>query len=248
VEREVVNYTLEAARPATAAHRPSRGHERYSVEMAKASLVMAPFDSGYDLFVSKPPKPLFGMGGRTIGQDGIELLVGEVEDWIPRKFTNVPYLAQTTVPNEAEWILVRENPASPAQPDPSGATPTPSSNERRHRCHLIARESTSPNKYSQPPPTHPAQSPQGALGLLPETANGTHFKFLSQGWNGFDSLYALIKLPDGYPNTAMPVPIPLATAAQEGAPPAGLHSNLVSDRRPSASRVPRRKVQTRPRQ
>lgn len=236
VEREVSNYTLEAMRGRqllrTALHAAMND---YSVEMAKASLVMAPFDSGYDLFVSKPPKPLFGLNGRTIGQDGIELLVGEVEDWIPRKFTNVPYLAKTTVPNEAEWILVRENPASP-QPsrilgryayavfDMSGGID----------ANLIARDVNIAEQDSQIASNRIRRSVRKVpMGLLPETANGGQFKLYRQGWKGFDSLYALIKLTDGYPNdgnagsdTRWQLP------RKEGAPPAGLHSNLVSDLTP----------------
>lgn len=236
VEREVSNYTLDAMRGRqllrTALHAAMND---YSVEMAKASLVMAPFDSGYDLFTSKPPKPLFGLNGRTIGQDGIELLVGEVEDWIPRKYTNVPYLAKTTVPQEAEWILVRENPASP-QPsrilgryayavfDMSGGID----------ANLIARDVNITEQDGQTASNRIRRSVRKVpMGLLPETANSTVFKNYRQGWKGFDSLYALIKLTDGYPNdgnagsdTRWQLP------RKEGAPPAGLHSNLVSDLTP----------------
>ena len=236
VERQVSGSTLEAMRGRqllrTALHAAMND---YSVEMAKASLVMAPFDSGYDLFTSKPPKPLFGMGGRKIGQDGIELLVGEVEDWIPRKYTNVPYLAKTTVPNEAEWILVRENPASP-QPsrilgryayavfDMSGGID----------ANLVARDANITEQDGQTASNRIRRSVRKVpMGLLPETANSWQFKSYRQGWKGFDSLYALIKLTDGYPNDGNAgSDVRWQLPRKEGAPPAGLYSNLVSDLTP----------------
>ena len=236
VERQVSGSTLEAMRGRqllrTALHAAMND---YSVEMAKASLVMAPYDSDFDMFLSKPPKALFGLGGRTIGQDNVDLLVGEVEDWIPRKYTNVPYLAKTAVPENAEWILVRENPASP-QPsrilgryayavfDMSGGID----------ANLVARDANIEEHDGRAASNRIRRSVRHVpMGLLPETASGFQFKKYRQGWKGFDSLYALIKLTDGYPNDGNAgSDTRWKPERKEGAPPAGLHSNLVSDLTP----------------
>jgi hypothetical protein len=243
VERQVSDATLEAMRGRqllrTALHAAMND---YSVEMAKAQLVMAPYDSAYDLFLSKPPKPLFGLSGRTIGQDNVDLLVGEVEDWIPRKYTNAPYLARTTVPREAEWILVRENPSS-TQPsrilgryayavfDMSGGID----------ANLIARSNSIAADDVRVASNRIRRSVrQVPMKMLPESSvSGTpgdganQFKFYRQGWKGFDSLYALIKLTDGYPNDGNAgSDARWQPERKEGQAPAGLNSNLVSDLTP----------------
>ncbi|MGB4240563.1 MAG: hypothetical protein WBK37_04570, partial [Kiritimatiellia bacterium] len=113
VERQVASATLEAMRGRQILRTAlNAAMNDYSVELAAHQLVMPPVNTDYDMFTSIPPKPIMGMGGRTIGQDNIELLVGEVEDWIPRKYFNPPYNAKTRVPANAEWILVRDDPSS----------------------------------------------------------------------------------------------------------------------------------------
>ena len=236
VERQVSDSTLEAMRGRqllrTALHAAMND---YSVEMAKASLVMAPYDSDYDMFLSTPPKSLFGLSGRTIGEDNVNLLVGEVEDWIPRKYTNAPYLAKTNVPENAEWILVREDPSSP-QPsrilgryayaifDMSGGID----------ANLIARDPNIAEHDAQIASNRIRRSVRKVpMGLLPETADGSQFKSYRKGWKGFDSLYALIKLTDGYPNDGNAgSDVRWQPERKEGAAPAALHSNLVSDLTP----------------
>ena len=184
VERQVSDSTLEAMRGRqllrTALHAAMND---YSVEMAKASLVMAPYDSDYDMFLSTPPKSLFGLSGRTIGEDNVNLLVGEVEDWIPRKYTNAPYLAKTNVPENAEWILVREDPSSP-QPsrilgryayaifDMSGGID----------ANLIARDPNIAEHDAQIASNRIRRSVRKVpMGLLPETADGSQFKSYRKG-------------------------------------------------------------------
>lgn len=233
MERLVSDSTLEGMRGRqllrTALHAAMND---YSVELSAAQLVMAPSNSAYDLFVSVPPNAMAGMDGRKIGEDGVNPMLGEVEDWIPRKFTNVPYSANTTVSNEAQWILVRENPASP-QPsrilgryayaifDMSGGID----------ANLIAKDDSVGGGDARMPSNRIRRSSrQVPMGLLPETANASQFKSYRNGWKGFDSLYALIKLTDGYPNDGNAgSDSRWEPERKEGAAPAALHSNLVSD-------------------
>lgn len=233
VERQVSDSTLEAMRGRqllrTALHAAMND---YSVELAKAGLVMAPTNSAYDMFTSLPPKPLFGLGGRTIDKDNVSLLIGEVSDWIPRKYTNAPYFATSAVPKEAQWILVREDPSSP-QPsrilgryayvcfDMSGGAD----------ANLIARDSNIGAGDSRVASNRIRRSiRQMPMGMLPEAANPGQFKSYRQGWKGFDSLCALIRLTDGYPNDGNAgSDTRWQVERKEGAAPAGLASNLVSD-------------------
>ena len=155
-----------------------------------------------------------------------------MEDWIPRKFTNAPYLANTAVSNQAQWILVRENPASP-QPsrilgryayavfDMSGGID----------ANLIAKDDSVGGGDSRSPSNRIRRSSrQVPMGLLPETASASQFKSYRNGWKGFDSLYALIKLTDGYPNDGNAgSDSRWEPERKEGAAPAALYSNLVSD-------------------
>ena len=111
VERMVSDVTLEGMRGRQLVRTAlNAAMNDYSVELADQDLIMPQTNTAYDLFTSVPPTALMGMGGRAIGEDGIQLLVGEVFDWIPRKYTNAPYYALDTVTNDAEWILVREDP------------------------------------------------------------------------------------------------------------------------------------------
>ncbi len=237
VERQVSDATLEAMRGRqlvrTALHAAMND---YSAELAAAQLAMAPTNSSYDMFVSVPPSSLFGLGGRKIGEDNVDLLVGEVEDWIPRRYyTNDPYYAKTSVTNEAEWILVREDPSTP-QPsrilgryayvcfDMSGGID----------ANLVARDPNVAGDDVRAASNRIRRSVrQVPMALLPETLNASQFKSYRQGWKGFDSLYALIRLTDGYPNDGnLGSDTRWQPERKEGASPAALNSNLVSDLTP----------------
>lgn len=237
VERQVSDSTLEAMRGRqllrTAVHAAMND---YSAELANAGLVMPPTNSAFDMFVSVPPKALFGLNGRKIGRDNVDLLVGEVEDWIPRRYyTNAPYFARDSVTNEAEWILVRE--------DPTTAQPSRILGRYAYVCfdmsggidaNLIARDANIAGNDARAASNRIRRSSrQVPMRLLPETADASQFKSYRSGWKGFDSLYALIKLTDGYPNDGNAgSDTRWQGNRKEGAPPAALHSNLVSDLTP----------------
>ena len=136
-----------------------------------------------------------GMGGRTIGDDGIRLMVGEVEDWIPAAYKT------ETVSNlveDAQWVLVRENPNSGSSRilgryafvcfDQSGGMD----------ANLVGRDSGVAGSDSRAASNRVRRSVrQVPIRLLPEVLDGGTFKSYRSGWKGFDSLYSLIKLTDG---------------------------------------------------
>ncbi len=231
VERMVSDVTLEGMRGRQLVRTAlNAAMNDYSVELADQDLIMPQTNTAYDLFTSVPPTALMGMGGRAIGEDGIQLLVGEVFDWIPRKYTNAPYYALDTVTNDAEWILVREDPTQVSRIlgryayaifDMSGGID----------ANLVARESGVANSDGRVASNRVRRSVrQVPMGLLPETADASTFKSYRKGWKGFDSLYSLIKLTDGYPNDGNAgSDTRWHPDRKEGAPPAGLHSNLVTD-------------------
>ena len=168
----------------------------YSVALSDAQLVM-PVQPEQELFVSMPPTALSGISGGTIGKDGIDLLVGEVSDWIPRKYTNDPYLAIQTVPQDAEWILVREDPSTQSRIlgryayvcfDMSGGID----------ANLVARDTDVSGSDARASSNRVRRSVrQVPMKMLPEAVNPATFRTYRSGWKGFDSLYALIHLTDG---------------------------------------------------
>lgn len=234
VERQVADSTLEAMRGRqllrTAVYAAMND---YSVELANSGLVMPPTNSDYDVFVSVPPAANFGLAGRKIGQDNVDLLVGEVESWIPQRYyTNAPYYARDTVTNEAQWILVRE--------DPTTAQPSRILGRYAYVCfdqsggidaNLIARDPNVAGSDGRTASNRVRRSArQVPMNLLPETVDASQFKSYRAGWKGFDSLYALIKLTDGYPNDGnLNSCVRWQPERKECVPGPGLASNLVSD-------------------
>lgn len=231
VERQVASATLEAMRTRQILRTAlNAAMNDYSVELAANQLVMPPRNTDYDMFTSVPPKSIVGMNGRTIGQDNIELLVGEVDDWIPRKYTNSPYNAKTKVPATAQWILVRADPAS-SQPsrilgryayvcfDMSGGLDG----------NLIARESEIASQDARVASNRIRRSVrQVPMGLLPEAVNPSQFKSYRRGWKGFDSLQTLINLTNGKAQDGNDGHTRWQPERKE-IHGAGLASNLVSD-------------------
>lgn len=168
----------------------------YSVALQDAKLV-TPVASNEVMFTSLPPTPATDMN-RVIGLDGVELLVGEAFDWIPRNYTNIPYLALRTVTNQAEWVLVREDPSDGRSRilgryayvcfDMSGGID----------ANMIALDNEIANQDARAGSNRVRRSArQVPMGLLPETASASEFKKLRRGWKGFDSLQSMINMTDG---------------------------------------------------
>ena len=231
MERLVSDATMEGQRGRqllrTALHAAMND---YSVALSDAKLVM-PVAPDEEMFVSAPPTSLSGMNGRTIGQDGVNLLVGEVSDWIPRRYTNAPYLAITTVSQDAQWILVREDPAAQSRIlgryayvcfDMSGGID----------ANLVAFEEDVSGSDGRVASNRVRRSVrQVPMGLLPEAVNPGTFRSYRKGWKGFDSLYTLIHLTDGKGQDGNDGTTRWRPERKEiyGA---GLSSNLVSDLTP----------------
>ena len=168
----------------------------YSVALQDAKLV-TPVGPDEVMFTSLPPNSATDMN-RVIGQDRVELLVGEAFDWIPRRFTNAPYLAMETVADRAEWVLVREDPSDARSRilgryayvcfDMSGGID----------ANMIALDSEIANNDARVASNRLRRSArQLPMRMLPETANASEFKKLRRGWKGFDSLQSMINLTDG---------------------------------------------------
>lgn len=135
------------------------------------------------------------MGGRTIGDDGIRLMVGEVEDWIPAAYRTT---AVSNMVEDAQWVVVRENPNSGSSRilgryafvcfDQSGGMD----------ANLVARDTGVAGNDARAASNRVRRSVrQVPIRLLPEVLDGGTFKSYRSGWKGFDSLYSLIKLTDG---------------------------------------------------
>ena len=204
----------------------------YGVALAGAQRVM-PIAPAEAMCVSVPPTGLSGMGGRTIGEDGVDLLAGEVTDWIPRRYFDPPHDAPTAVNRDAQWILVREDPAAQSRIlgryayvcfDMSGGID----------ANLIALEEEVAGNDGRAAARRVRRSVrQVPMRLLSETVDAGEFKRLRRGWKGFDSQYALIRLTDGEGNSGNTPPT--AEKWREERKEiygAGLASNLVSDLTP----------------
>ena len=150
----------------------------------------------FQVFTSEPPPGgSVSHGGRTLGDDDIALLVGEVEDWIPRKY-RTPTV--TNAVEDAEWILVRENPSSASSRilgryayvcfDMSGGID----------ANLVGRAGDVGGWDARAASNRVRRSVrQVPMRTLPEVLDAGTFQTYRSGWKGFDSLYSLIKLTDG---------------------------------------------------
>ena len=199
VERMVADSTLEAMRGRqlmrTAMNAAMNDYSTYLWD----EQLNVPAAAADKMFVSKPPTTASGMGGRSIGDDAVELLTGEAFDWIPRRYTNEPFRALTRVNDEAEWILVREDPANSQSRilgryayacfDSSGCID----------ANLIARSENIAAQDARAATNRFRHSVRDVpMGKLKETLDASEFKRLRRGWKGFDSLQSVIKLADGY--------------------------------------------------
>jgi hypothetical protein len=148
------------------------------------------------VFTSVPPNPPSRMDGRTLTDDNISLLTGEVYDWIPRKYLLDPVSMQMV--SNAQWILIREDPTDGHSRilgryayvcfDMSGGID----------ANLIARTEGVAEQDARSFTNRSRRSVRDVpMGKLEETISASEFKRLRKGWKGFDSLYSLIKLTDG---------------------------------------------------
>jgi len=235
MERMVAGATLEAMRGRQLLRTAvNAAMNDYSTYLWEEKLVV-PSRMEDEMFVSEAPVPSVDIN-RTIDQDGVQLLVGEVLDWIPRKYTNAPYNAITQVPKQAEWILVRENPASSQSRilgryayvcfDMSGGMDANLIARSEGVAAQDVRASTNRTRYSVR---------DVPMGSLPETADANEFKRLRKGWKGFDSFQSVIKLTDGEivdGNESVTLNSLRWQEERKEIYGAGLSSNLVSDLMP----------------
>ncbi len=201
MERMVASSTLEAMRGRqimrTAVNAAMNDYSRY---LWSENLVMPIVTNGEKVFTSDSSGAQ-SLGGRTIGDDDIELMRGEVEDWIPRNYRTS---AVSNIVEDAEWVVVRENPNSGSSRilgryayacfDMSGGID----------ANLAARNEGVSGNDGRAASNRVRRSVRDVpIRLLPEVSEGgdySTFKSLRKGWKGFDSLYALIHLTDGEPN------------------------------------------------
>lgn len=242
IERMVSDYSLEAQRGRqllrTGVNAAMNDYSRY---LSGLDLVM-PITDEARLFTSMAPSPAFGISGPegTLGGSGIQLLVGEVEDWIPRIYMRHLVPSQNQTPDMldgpdivagSEWILVREDPSDNQSRilgryayacfDMSGGMD----------ANLIAGEDNIAGHDARAASNRVRRSVrQVPMKMLPETANGGEFKRLRRGWKGFDSLQSLILLTDGDGEDGNGGNTRWHPDRKEFS--AGLSSNLVSDLTP----------------
>ena len=201
----------------------------FSGDLSASDLIMPTLS--YQVFRSDPPPGgQAGMGGRTLGDDDIDLMVGEVEDWIPRRYQTP---GVTNLMRNARWILVREDPSRVSRIlvryayvclDMSGGID----------ANLIARDTAVANNDARVASNRVRRSiRQVPMRMLRETIDAGQFKSYRQGWKGFDSLYSLIKLTDGKPNDGNDNSCARWMGIRkECLPGPALASNLVSDLTP----------------
>ena len=201
IERMVADSTLEAMRGRQLMRTAmNAAMNDYSTYLWDEQLNVPSRDED-KMFTSTPPTSASGMGGRTIGADGVELLAGEALDWVPRRYTNAPFNAIDAVNDAAQWILVREDPTKTDEDgrilgryayvcfDMSGGID----------ANLVARTNDVAMQDVRGYSNRVRRSVRDVpMGMLKETVNANEFKRLRKGWKGFDSLQTLIKLTDGY--------------------------------------------------
>lgn len=198
MERMVADATLEAMRGRQIMRTAlNAAMNDYSGTLWDENLVMP--TKNFEVFASAPPPGgSVSMGGRTIGDDDIELLVGEVEDWIPWKYRTPAVTNQVA---DAKWILVRENPSSASSRilgryayvcfDMSGGID----------ANLAARADEVGGHDARVASNRVRRTVrQVPIRTLPEVLDAGKFQSYRSGWKGFDSLYSLIKLTDGKKN------------------------------------------------
>ena len=197
VERQVSDASLEAIRSRQLLRSAlSAAMNDYSRELWREKLYLP--DKDYEVFTSESS----GMdavpgSGRNLAGSQTYLLRGESLDWIPAKYRTV---SVTNLVDDAEWILVREDPGSRSRIlgryayvcfDCSGALD----------ANFVALEDDIGKADSRAVSNRTRRTIREVpMGLLPELADAGTFKNYRRGWKGFDSPQMLVKLTDGYPN------------------------------------------------
>ena len=198
-EEEVSDYSQEAIRCRQILRSGlAAAMNDYSRELWKQKLYLPNAD--YEVFPSESSGiDAISGSGKTLKGSQTTLLRGEALDWIPSRYrTN----EVTNDVNNAEWILVREDPGSSSRIigryayvcfDCSGALDG----------NFVALDDGVANDDARAMTNRLRRSIRSVpMALLPEIAQGgdaSEFKSYRKGWKGFDSPQMLLKLTDGKP-------------------------------------------------
>ena len=228
-ERTVSDYSLEAFR-ARQLLRTALAAAQNDYSEALWDTRKALPDADWEVFTSEASgvDAISGKQG-TLGGSGTIITNGKVLDWIPARYKTKDVFQEM---EDAEWILVREEPGKSSRIlgryayiclDSSGGLD----------ANWVAREDEVANRDTSRSLTNrPHHSVREVpMGLLPEVADANQFKHYRMGWKGFDSLQTLVWLTDGvFTNGTKKDSKDLRwqpDRIENGS--AGLTSNLVSD-------------------
>jgi hypothetical protein len=228
-ERTVSDYSLEAIR-ARQLMRTALAAAQNDYSEALWDTRKALPDEEWEVFTSEASgqDAISGKQG-TLGGSGVVITNGEIMEWVPARYKTRDVMDEM---EDAEWILVREEPGKSSRIlgryayiclDSSGGLD----------ANWVAREDEVANRDTSRSLTNrPHHSIREVpLGLLPEVADASQFKSYRKGWKGFDSLQTLVKLTDGVPNdgTDSTQNTRWQPERAESKGRVGLVSNLVSD-------------------
>ena len=197
-ERTVSDYSLEAIR-ARQLMRTALAAAQNDYSEALWDTRKALPDAEWEVFTSQASgvDAISGKQG-TLEGSGTIITNGEILEWVPARYKTKDVMDEM---EDAEWILVREEPGKNSRIlgryayvclDSSGGLD----------ANWVAREDEVANRDTSRSLTNrPHHSVREVpMGLLPEVADASQFKSYRKGWKGFDSLQTLVKLTDGVPN------------------------------------------------
>ena len=224
-EQMVSDYSLEAIRSRQVLRSGLyAAMNDYSRELWSEKLYLP--DEDYQVFASEASglDRISGSAGTLKGSQ-VQMLRGEVLDWIPARYRTQD---TTNAVNNAEWVLVREEPGSKSRIlgryayvcfDCSGALD----------ANFVALDDDVGKGDSRAMTNRMRRSIRDVpMGLLPELAEAGQFKSYRRGWKGFDSPQMLVKLTDGKAEDGNGSSARWQTERKETHGP-GLASNLVSE-------------------
>lgn len=201
-ERLVSDYSLEAIR--------SRQLMRTALAAAQNDYSEALWDTrkalpdaDWEVFTSEASgvDAISGKQG-TLGGSGVVITNGEIMEWIPARYKTKDVMDEM---EDAEWILVREEPGKNSRILGRYAYICLDSSGGLDANWVMRNEKA----MDQPSPDMDGKLPlklghssitNVALHLLPEVSDPLQFFSYRKGWKGFDSLQTLVKLTDGVPN------------------------------------------------
>ena len=228
-ERLVSDYSLEAIRARQLMRTALAAAQNDYSEALWDTRKSLP-DEDWEVFTSEASgqDAISGKQG-TLAGSGVIITNGEIMEWVPSRYKTKDVLDEM---QDAEWILVREEPGKSSRIlgryayiclDSSGGLD----------ANWVAREDEVANRDTSRSLTNrPHHSIREVpMGLLPEVADASQFKHYRKGWKGFDSLQTLVKLTDGVPNdgTDSTQNTRWQPERAESKSSVGLVSNLVSD-------------------